>query len=305
MTLGYKDKVIKPDFSYKSYISKRCIKFYPLHWLCILVVIPLVLIYNAELKQLFILFINGFLLQTWIPIKEYYFSYNWVSWYLADTMFFAVLFPFLFKWIIMSSKIGKILIASAMAVVYVIVAIMLPVEKYHAILYISPYMRLTDFVLGIYLALLYYKLREQPLKWWQGSVVGQLIVFVLIVLLVAESCFLPESARMVAPVYWIIVATIILTTSLIKRSGWGLILENRYLLRFGELSFIFFMIHQLVLRYTTLVFEKILHYENTIVYIILTLGLTILLSLIIEKYILKPITQWLTKEIQPSTTVRS
>ena len=73
----------------------------------------------------------------------------------------------------------------------------------------------------------------------------------------------------------------------------------------GELSFIIFMIHQIVLRYATLVFNKILHFENDIINIVITLGLTILLSLMVEKYILKSITQCLKKRIQPSMTARS
>ncbi len=41
MTIGYKDKVLKSYFSYKDYLSRRYIKFYPLHWLCLLAVMPL------------------------------------------------------------------------------------------------------------------------------------------------------------------------------------------------------------------------------------------------------------------------
>ncbi len=75
--------------------------------------------------------------------------------------------------------------------------------------------------------------------------------------------------------------------------------------RLGELSFVIFMIHQIVLRYTSVVFEKILHFENNIVYVVLSLGLTIIFSILVEKYILNPITQWLTKRIQPSMTAHS
>ena len=36
LTLGYKDRVLQPEFCYTQYITRRCIKFYPLHWLCLL-----------------------------------------------------------------------------------------------------------------------------------------------------------------------------------------------------------------------------------------------------------------------------
>ena len=304
MTLGYKDRVLKPEFSYKEYITRRSIKFYPLHWLCLLVAFPLSLL-SFNLNKIPALFANAALLQTWIPIQDVYFSFNWVSWYLADTMFFAAMFPLVFKLIVTSSNKRRVAVALLFAIIYAGVALLLPVEKYHAILYISPYMRLTDFVFGIYLALLYFKLKEKSSKWWNGSVVGQLVIVALIVLLVVESCILPKNFRLVAPVYWLLVALLILMSSLIRRpDGVVIMLEDKLLLRLGELSFPIFLTHQIVLRYTNLLFDKILHFENDIIYISITLGLTIVLSQFVDKNILKPITQWLTKRIQPSMTAR-
>lgn len=220
MTLGYKEKVLKPDFSYKAYITKRCIKFYPLHWICLLAVMPLLLL-SFKAQQIPALITNAALLHSWIPIQKVYFSFNYVSWYLADTMFFAVMFPPVFKLIATASKKGRVTIAVLLATIYAIVAILLPTEKYHAVLYISPYMRLFDFIFGIYLALLFLKIKEQPTKWWDGNVIGQLGIFVLILLLVIESCLLPEDATWIAPIYWIPVALLILISSLIDRSGGG------------------------------------------------------------------------------------
>ena len=218
MTLGYNDKVIKSDFIYKSYITKRCIKFYPLHWLSLLAVMPLTLI-PFKVQQIPVFIANAALLQSWIPMQEMYFSFNKVSWYLADTMFFAIIFPLLFKWIKKGTR-DRVLIATLFACFYAVFSIMLPPEKCHAILYISPYVRLADFVFGIYLALLYFKLRNTS-KWRNGSLVGQTVVLGLIILLVAESCILSENIRMIAPVYWILVGAIILTASLTKPTGGG------------------------------------------------------------------------------------
>lgn len=92
MTLGYKDKITSKDFDYKQYLTRRCIKFYPLHLLCILAVMPLAFLSFTWL-DVPKLAVNAVLLQTWVPIQKWYFSFNWVSWYLANTMFFAVVFP--------------------------------------------------------------------------------------------------------------------------------------------------------------------------------------------------------------------
>lgn len=201
MTLGYKEKVISTDFNYKQFITRRCIKFYPLHWVCLLASLPFSLVAFSA-KQIPLFFINASLMQTWIPIKAVYFSYNAVSWYLANTMFFALVFPFLFKKIVNTSTKGKTLIAMGLIVVYAVVAMLIPKEMHHAILYISPYMRLTDFVLGIFLALGFLKFKEKPIALLKNSILTLSLVFVLIALLVVESCVLSDDVVLFAPLYW-------------------------------------------------------------------------------------------------------
>lgn len=300
MTLGYKDRVLLPEFSYKQYLIRRCIKFYPLHWLCLMTVLPLTL-YNG------ITFItNAALVQSWIPIKSFYFSYNMVSWYLADTMFFALLFPFLFNGIVRMTTKGRIRFTVAMLVAYALIVILLPTDMYHAILYISPYVRTSDFVFGMLLAFVYLDLKE---KTWTKNLfshngkIWMLTIILLIVLLVYESSLLTKSIRMIAPVFWPLVAMLIVLVSLLEENGGGILLQHHCLQRFGELSFTFFLTHQIVLRYLTIEFDHF-HFDNTIMYIILSLVITIMVSLIVERYILKNVTQWLTKRIQPYMTVQ-
>ena len=281
-------------------------KFYPLHWICLSVAVLLsIATMRFGIKELPSLFLNSILLQTWIPEARIYFSFNAVSWYLADTMFFAVIFPFLFKWIMMASKKRRLIIASVITILYAIVAISLPVEKYHAILYIGPYMRLTDFVFGIYLALLYLKLKKRPVKWLNINYSGEMFILCVIVMLVVESCVLPKTVSYIAPVYWVGVSLLIIIAAMTERTGGAkYILENKYLQRLGELSFIIFLIHQLILRCSSNLFVFLKIPENCI-YVLFTLIVTLVLSICVEKEILNPITQWMTKKIQPYMTARS
>lgn len=222
LTLGYKDRVMSQDFNYRQYLTKRVIKFYPLHWICLLAALPLALL-AFSIKQLPVLAVNAALLQTWIPIKGIYFSFNAVSWYLADTMFFAVVFPFLLKWIVNATAKGKTLIALGIAVIYAVVAVLIPADMHHAILYISPYMRLTDFILGIYLALAYQSIKDKPITILKSKVFAEVFVFALIALLVLESCVLSEDTVLFAPVYWPLVALLILVASLSSGTGGGVL----------------------------------------------------------------------------------
>lgn len=302
MALGYKDRVCQFDFSYRKYLTRRIIKFYPLHWMCLLAAVPFIMM-SFNMKQVPVFLINAALLQTLIPIKEIYFSFNAVSWYLADTMIFAIVFPFVFKWINSKSKSGRFIIAVSIAILYVIMAVFLPNDYRHAFLYISPFVRITDFIFGIFLALGYLKFQESGNKEkLRNGTVYQVMVLVFVALLLVESVALPSTYRIMAPVYWPLVAITVLLASLSDRNGGGILLENKIFQKLGELSFTIFLTHQLIIRYNSILFEKILHLDKNIIFVIFTLLLTIVVSYLVERFIITPITQWLTKKIQPSMT---
>ncbi len=301
MALGYKEKVLRDGFKYGHYLTRRLIKFYPLHWLCLFSVIILAAITSIPVTGAgsFPSFLLNFsLLHSWVPIKDVYFSYNSVSWYLANTIFFAIVFPFIFKWILRAKNNGRICLAAVCAIAYLATVLLIPSEDWHAILYISPYIRLTDFVFGIYLALAYNKIKET--QWAQKAFVNGTInmhlTILAIVLLVVESVIL-GNYQLVAPFYWPLIAIVIITATLSNQSG-GLfaVLENKWLERLGDSSFTFFMIHTIVLKFAkTNISGAVLYY----------FVLTLLLTYIIDRFILSPITRWLTKKLQPSMTARS
>lgn len=302
LTLGYKDKVLQSGFNYKMYLTRRLLKFYPLHWICLLVSLPLVL-FPFSWKQIPVFFLNAALLQTWVPLKNVYFSFNAVSWYLANTMFFAIVFPLLYRLIVKN----RIVSALCFVVAYILLAVMMPSEYYHYGFYINPLARTFDFIVGIYAALAFIKLRDRS---WAASLMrmGNIVV-AIIALVIAVSVYvltlLPMEIRMFSVIYWIPIVFIILISSLLGSYRGSNILRNKYLVSLGESVFTLFLVHQLVIRYYKLLFVRLLHLESRAITVIICLTVSIVVSLLINKYILKPITQWLTNRILPSTTVRS
>ncbi len=296
MALGYKDRVMQSEFSYKTYLIRRCIKFYPLHWLCLLASLPLI---SFSMAKIPIFFINASLLQTMVPIKGIYFSFNMVSWYLANTFFLSVVFPFIFKRIMQASSLKRSVIVIIAVVIYAAVLLFLPLKWYHAILYVSPIMRLLDFIFGIFLAIVYWKIKGRENMFFSNSFISQSLIFIIIALLVIESCVLSENVQMIALVYWPFVALLILIASLSGTStaGGGKLIEHKYLQWLGELSFTIFLTHQLIVRYSKLLFENIHFFDNYIVFIAITLLLTLIVSTVVKFFILNPITQWLTKKV--------
>lgn len=138
LTLGYKDSIFSGSFSYKVYVKRRLSRLLPLHLLCILLSLPLaVLGINAIGDFVLTLIFNAALLHSFVPIKAFYFSFNWVSWFVSAILFFALIFPFLLKTLVRISNRWPILLAIAVVCIYLVVINQLPVDYYHPILYIN------------------------------------------------------------------------------------------------------------------------------------------------------------------------
>ena len=126
-----------------------------------------------------------------------------------------------------------------------------------------------------------------------------IIIFGLIVLLITESCLL-GSLEFISPLYWPLLATLIVCAA-IPKNGIMPFMENKFLIILGKYSFTIFLVHRLIIRYT----EKLLSFNIKFVQVLFCLVVTIVVSILIERYMLNPITQCLTKRNQLSMTARS
>jgi len=303
MTLGYHENVKRPDFNYKQYLTRRAIKFYPLHWITLFANIPLILMSTLHWWLIPLFFVNAALLHTLVPIQQIYFSFNAVSWFLADILFFAVVFPFAFRKIVALDNKQRGIMMLLGLVAYSVIAFIsfhLPDSVMKGIIYVSPFVRLFDFVFGILLGLDFLSIKEKGRIWSNEQTRGAIFISIIaiVVVLVVESVLLDDKITLIAPLYWPLTAVLILISALPNRIN---LLENKMLIRLGECSFTIFLVHRLVIRYT----NKLIPIDNTILYVSFCLVVTVGLSLIIDKYILKPITQWLTKRNQQSMIARS
>lgn len=302
MTLGYHDKVMQPSFVYGRYIARRMIKFYPLHWLCLFLSIPLV-----ESFSWLTFGTNAALLHSWIPIGRFYFSYNMVSWYLANTMFFAVIFPLLFRCI---NGMKLKMMGALFILLYIIIAIFGFDSCRKDILYIHPMVRLFDFIVGISVGKTYLNIKDNTIV--KSFVKNNRLlvirsIWIAIFLLVVLSIFLSGKKPVF---YWPLIAFVIIATSLTNVSDETNILKNKWLIKFGEYSFPFFMLHQILIMYVYKFIRPSLclltdnRYILQVMLIIACFVITLIATILIQNYINKPVTQWLTRKIQPSTTVQ-
>ena len=295
LSLGYYDKVSKSDFSFLQYFRRRCEKFFPLHWLCLLAILPFALwsIINGTgniSDAILTLIPNALLLQSLIPINSVYFSFNAVSWYLSATMILSVLFPCIVKGLNKQSdrsKIGTLLIILS---AYFILVCFLPIEYRHPILYINPFVRVVDFIIGINLFLLYRKIttNEQAIGYHNRLIV--IISLMMIILAIVTSSIASKDTVLIASVYWVPLSVLILS-SMMKIDRGGKIYN--LLVWIGDLSFPMFLSHQIVIRYVYYICSFI--GLNNKVSIAISLPLIFLVAWLCDKYFLNTVSLWLIK----------
>ena len=228
-TLGYKDKVTRDDFSYGSYLKNRLIKFYPLHWLCLLIALAWALLMSQSIttKGLAVLGINAALLQSWIPLKGIYFSYNAVSWYLSNTVFFVFAFPVVAK--LLMRKRSRYLFLLILLLTYSALCVFLPKDYVHAILYINPLVRLCDFIVGILAALLYTDIRKHK-PYMFVNLAGKALGIIIFAGLIVMSLVINKDIQLMAWIYWI---PCIILLIIIALGGGGQYFDSNLSLRSG------------------------------------------------------------------------
>ena len=126
---------------------------------------------------------NLLLVQAWIPVSRFYFSYNAVSWTISTEMFFYAVFPLLvLRW---ERTWGTKLAVAAVAVVaLILISATLPhygnpgigtdglLITQHGLLYVSPLARMFEFVFGMCIALAWRKTRRCRVEAVCGNLTG-------------------------------------------------------------------------------------------------------------------------------------
>ena len=230
-------------------------KFCWLHLFTLFLAIPFSfsLLKKSILQWMGCLFLNASLLQVWIPKASVYFSFNAVSWYLSLTLSFAVLTPFVIKlWENLDEK--RVLKASVVVIVFEFVLCYLLQEKafVHWAVYIFPITRLVDFVIGggyyrIAKSLQDKERRGENFKWL-------LPCSILILLLLGTSSFFFVSEYYSTAIWTLPSCWVVTSTFLFNEKPRRLISKGFYHL--GNMSFEFFMIHQLILRYLGVIVRR-------------------------------------------------
>lgn len=290
LAYNYKEPFLKKTISFKKFILLRLFRLYPLHILTFLA--AAYLSYYNQLDTLVFWiksFSNLFLVQSFIPLKEFYFSFNGVSWSISNELFFYVMFPLLLLLIAKVKKYSLLLLL----VPLIIIIVRASVDVNHWDYYINPLFRIFDFFLGVILHDIYKEFKNKPfLKGYPT-----LLEIAAIVLFIAFYSFRDNVSQEFrwSLYYWIPMIFIIFIFAL-QRGSISTLLSKSVFLWLGKISFSFYMIHQLVINVLWILNYKFRFFENGYLLIGTALLVSIIGSGFIHSYFEEPLNRFLRKK---------
>jgi len=287
LSYKYQDKILNKEVNNSQFWLARFARIYPLHLVTLLISLPLVLNewFVNQIKFIVKFIINLFLLQSFFPQRTVHYAFNSPSWSISTEAFFYLIFPFVIYWI---SGLNKKLFSLLVLLIFLTILIIkiIPADWQHYIVYVNPFMRSVDFLIGVGLFNVYKFILRKDLKLHYNFI--EFFSLILLILFFAFHNWVPEVYRY-SVYYWLPMSFIIFSFAFQK----GIIsklLSNKLLFTGGEISYGFYMYHQLVLRY----FSRIFILENHIISMTFIIFLlTLFLSYISYKYLEKPLNIYL------------
>ena len=288
MSLGYADKVSQNNFRWYDFIFKRLIKLWPLHILCLFIWIGAAyMAWGGKDIHLLPLMGNAILLQSWFPIKEM--EGNSVAWYLSTLVSFYMIYPILAK-----LSLKKLIVFFCTLTLFIsLFSNFIPAQLQEWYWYKFPPTRLIDFVLGIILYHTYVRLNRVKLPPIIFRDLLPLTFFAIGLFIIHGK---PNMMEISGRVFYLVSGITILSYAIYERRGYSpMWLKNRTLLYLGEISFSFYMIHNLVILITKQILSRVYPDHHWTIRFIVTFLVAIIGSIIVNKYFEQPISKLLSR----------
>lgn len=263
-----------------SFIVYRLARLFPVHFITFLIAFT---IHNGTLGLQ--AFANLLMLHSWIPASptSFAFTFNAVSWSISTELFFYLTFLLL---VTLSRKNLSILFAflCAFNLLLVTVANRGMLLDTGWVLYISPFIRVLDFIAGILICQYTEKKRTEQSYIEQNKIdlnkytLMEITSLLLLILFTAFGLLNNVNWNLKNGMFYLIPGSFIVFAFAFGRGVVSRLLSKRVFVWLGEISFSFYMIHQLVYMYFVQHFGYLI---TRIRHIALITGISFIVSLIL------------------------
>ncbi len=289
LSYNYKERFNKNEINKNHFFLARIFRIYPLHILTFSYMFLLMFTANYDKVDFWLkVFSQLTLTHSFVPLDEYFFGFNGVSWSISNELFFYLLFPFIVGWI---KKYPKLMLFSLLIpIVWLFLDYDNPNGRW--LFYINPLFRVFDFLLGVFLHDLYQRNKDTVLKKSYFSLLEVMTVLMFFGFYLFRN-LVPYNFRW-SLYYWIPMFVIIYVFSF-QKGKISEFLSKKWFLFLGEISFAFYMVHQLIIVFLGILQNKIAFTTNGYQLILVAFFVSLLVSAIIHVYIEKPINSYLRK----------
>ncbi len=287
LSLNYKNRLISGEVSEKEFWVARVARIYPLHFFTLILSLPLFYSdffqHAASSAAKFVA--NMLLLQSFIPVRDVYFSFNIPSWSISNEMFFYLLFPLIIGIYNRYRNAARI---STFLLLLIPVGILICPHNYeHRFFYVNPFYRLSDFVIGILLFNVYEGEKLKSLfRTKRLATMAEILAVMVFIAFFAFHSAIPVGYRY-SCYYWIPMIAIVFTFSF--QAGYLSDFISKQLFVFlGEISYSFYLLHFLAIKYIIAINSKFSLVSNVYLLIGIVLACTLVGSYLSYRYIELP-----------------
>jgi peptidoglycan/LPS O-acetylase OafA/YrhL len=252
LAFNYQKRLLESTKSINRFVIARIARIYPLHLITMIMAIPLLngigMCCNGSEKIIGLnLLWNTLMLHGFFPVLGKCCYLNGPSWSISVEFFFYLSFPLL---VFLTRKFLANYLSSILMMIGLFVLILMSIQAFGTELpdnffYVNPIVRTADFLFGICLFNIYDRFKDSDLKInFTFIEVSSVIIFVGFF---SAHMIVPQTFRY-SIYYWPPVCLLILSFAF-QKGMVSKLLSCNWMIILGELSFAFYLTHQLVLRY--------------------------------------------------------
>ena len=267
---------------YRHFVLPRVLRLYVVHWIALAVYIAVVWWFDGRPVITSALLPNFLLVHTYMPVRDVFFSYNGVSWFMSCLVLAYMLYPILVK------MPSRTLLAIVVTIgVFHLVATPLCSVTMKEWFYVNPVLRLSDFILGILTFRWLTTHKECAVSTSCAGMIEALTVLLIVLWLWAVKNVQVLSIYDQVLVWWLpVVAWVMLLVAFENKGTWlNKILCLKPLLWLGSISLAVFMFHGALTIFAELTLIPVLWKMGWQVY----LPVVIVASWMITRYVIMPL----------------